>query len=614
MPTNYKRKTSSTRGSWSEENLVAAIQAVKNGSSIKRAAENFGIPRKTLERRLKRNDPSKGRMGPDSLFGQENERKLVKHIKKMQKSGFPSLVDDVRRAAYFFAEQLKLPHKFNKEKERAGYDWFNSFLRRHPDLSLRKTEGVSIARGQGMNREDVGNHFKRLEACLEENGLFNKPGCIYNVDETGLQLNNRASVVVAEKGSKNVSTTTCAEKGETISCITCCNAEGTFLPPVCVFKGKYKKAEYEDNMPPGAVVLMSEKSAYVNTEIFTTWLRDHFIPRKPLGKVLLILDGHASHCSSVELLELARDNDVVLLCLPSHTTHYLQPLDRAVFKSLKTFFYGACQQWVRANPGRKLSRLQFGQMLSEGWGKACTVSNAVAGFKATGIFPFQPSAIPEHAFLISDAANVETNRTETSSVSLHCQNPSEPQPSTSGVKKSNLVQAEQSTVSALRDNVDLTEEVPFQESATEDMTPGKLLDQISPVPALPARVKKATRNLGGVLTSPEYIEKRVEKARKKKQTEERKQGRKQKQPKKIFIGRNKRAADSSSESETNMILDSEEEEENFDENECVGCLEDYFKTQRKEDWIKCVKCLRWLHEQCTSFANMCMRCGRKHTN
>ena len=42
--------------------------------------------------------------------------------------------------------------------------------------------------------------------------------------------------------------------------------------------------------------------------------------------VLLIQDGHASHMS-IGLIELARANDVHLLCLPAHTTHILQPLD-----------------------------------------------------------------------------------------------------------------------------------------------------------------------------------------------------------------------------------------------------------------------------------------------
>lgn len=109
-------------------------------------------------------------------------------------------------------------------------------------------------------------------------------------------------------------------------------------------------------MPPGAAVYMSEKSAYVNTTLFLRWLEEMFIPRKPNGKVVLVLDGHASQCTSVELLELADANDVVLICLPSHTTHFLQPLDRAVFKSLKSNFYNACRNWIRTNPGRQIKR------------------------------------------------------------------------------------------------------------------------------------------------------------------------------------------------------------------------------------------------------------------
>ncbi|KAL3272416.1 hypothetical protein HHI36_013898 [Cryptolaemus montrouzieri] len=32
-------------------------------------------------------------------------------------------------------------------------------------------------------------------------------------------------------------------------------------------------------------------------------------------------------------------NEIILLCLPPYTTHYLQPLDKPFFKSLKTFYY-----------------------------------------------------------------------------------------------------------------------------------------------------------------------------------------------------------------------------------------------------------------------------------
>lgn len=82
-------------------------------------------------------------------------------------------------------------------------------------------------------------------------------------------------------------------------------------------KGKNKKAEYEDGLPPGSVLYMSQKSAYITADIFTAWLKYHFIPRKLTSKVLLIVDGHASHCS-VEVLEPAEANDIILFCLPSH--------------------------------------------------------------------------------------------------------------------------------------------------------------------------------------------------------------------------------------------------------------------------------------------------------
>lgn len=82
----------------------------------------------------------------------------------------------------------------------AGYNWLKSFVNRHKDLSVRKAEGVSTARAKGLSREVVANYFNLLQSPLEENDLFGKPECIFNVDETGLQLNNRPGEVLAAKG------------------------------------------------------------------------------------------------------------------------------------------------------------------------------------------------------------------------------------------------------------------------------------------------------------------------------------------------------------------------------------------------------------------------------
>lgn len=64
-------------------------------------------------------------------------------------------------------------------------------------------------------------------------------------------------------------------------------------------------------------------------DLFFKWFKDFFPPKKRPGKALLILDGHASHCNAIDRLNLAAENEVVLLCLPSYTTQALQHLDSA---------------------------------------------------------------------------------------------------------------------------------------------------------------------------------------------------------------------------------------------------------------------------------------------
>ena len=106
---------------------------------------------------------------------------------------------------------------------------------------------------------------------------------------------------------------------------------------------------------------------------FFNWFSTHFLPRKPSGKVLILLDGHTSHLSDPEILDFALQNDIELLCLPSHCTHYLQPLDRSFFKSLKVFFYQAANNWMKNKDRATISRLTFGRLLNESWIQSATI-------------------------------------------------------------------------------------------------------------------------------------------------------------------------------------------------------------------------------------------------
>jgi hypothetical protein len=109
-------------------------------------------------------------------------------------------------------------------------------MRRHPEISVRKAEGISLSRAQEMKKEETAKYSDLLKKTLMENDLMKKPSHIFNLDETVLQLNNKPGHVLAKKGSTDVHLLTSAEKGETISVIACCSAEGHFLPAVCTSK------------------------------------------------------------------------------------------------------------------------------------------------------------------------------------------------------------------------------------------------------------------------------------------------------------------------------------------------------------------------------------------
>jgi len=64
-----------------------------------------------------------------------------------------------------------------------------------------------------------------------------------------------------------------------------------------------------------------------NSSVFRDYLKDHFIKfiprREPHQYLLLIFDGHKSQIS-VDLIDWAKEQKIILFILPAHTSHILQ--------------------------------------------------------------------------------------------------------------------------------------------------------------------------------------------------------------------------------------------------------------------------------------------------
>ena len=185
-------------------------------------------------------------------------------------------------------------------------------------------------------QEIIDGCYATMENVLVENDLINKPENIFNVDESGINMSLKKGKVVVTKGTTNAHS---MEKGSkdhiTVNC--CINAAGTALPPMIIYNKSFPSSPYKSEGIPGALFAKSA-NGYMDEELFYTWFSQLFVPRTAhLRKRILFIDGHGSHIS-LRLIDLAKESNVILFCLPPHTTHLLQPLDVAVFSPLKNHF------------------------------------------------------------------------------------------------------------------------------------------------------------------------------------------------------------------------------------------------------------------------------------
>lgn len=77
--------------------------------------------------------------------------------------------------------------------------------------------------------------------------------------------------------------------------------------------------------------------------------------------------------------------------LVPHASHILQPLDLAVFSSLKRRFRESVALNADINDFEPSKKTQFLQHYKDARTRAITEANYLAGFKAAGINPFNPS-------------------------------------------------------------------------------------------------------------------------------------------------------------------------------------------------------------------------------
>ncbi|CAK5265843.1 unnamed protein product [Mycena citricolor] len=363
-----------------------AIAAVQQGVSQRKACTFYRVNRGTVANRMRGLQNRVQAHAKERAVSDAEETVFVDFIKVLGYRGIPLTMDMIT----VYASQIA-----GKE---LGKTWSKRFKARHKELRVKIATPLEECRAKSLVKPVVHSYFAMLREVINKYQI--KPANIYNMDEKGIQLGVAGRIAfVVDRDQKNVQAIASGNR-ELVTILECICADGTVLNPAVVFQGLRRDNRWGQNNPCNASISLSP-NGWTDQELGSLWLRKDFHPqtKQRLNNSdeyrLLILDGHNSHCT-YDFVIFARDHRIIVVCLPSHTTHALQPCDVGVFGPLaKKWKAQVLSESVHA---RVIDKYNFLQNYSEARDLAFKKQTICNAFRKCGIHPLNEDAIPIELF------------------------------------------------------------------------------------------------------------------------------------------------------------------------------------------------------------------------
>ena len=107
----------------------------------------FNMPKSTMQDRLTGRVVFGSKSGPESYLSEQEEKEIITFIES------PSDIGYSRSKAQIIALVQQVLHDKGKKDVKVSSGWWSSFRQRHPQLTLRTAEPVSLAHASGTKPE-----------------------------------------------------------------------------------------------------------------------------------------------------------------------------------------------------------------------------------------------------------------------------------------------------------------------------------------------------------------------------------------------------------------------------------------------------------------------------
>jgi hypothetical protein len=366
----------------------ALVQGIPHGvrKTYRALAEHHDVARSTIYDRAHGQRSKEEKAQSQQYLTPCEEKAIVNFLLLMAEFGQPVRIKHIPSLAFSIARQRST----NKPPKPPGKNWARAFEKRHPELKARRCTALDWDRYNIYDK--VVHWFEVIGKMLQDQTIV--PENVYNMDETGVMLSMLGSVKVLVGKDDLRSYRGARVKRTVVTAVECISADGRYLDPMIIWPASTHRANWTTFPTPGWHYAYSE-SGYTDSKINLEWLKRVFDPQtkqqanqKPR---ILICDGFGTH-ETLEILEFCFENNIFLCRLPSHTSHKLQPCDVAVFAPLKAAYRDQVERLERGGVGT-IGKQHFTYLYSPARERALTQRNILAGWKASGLYPFNPDKV-----------------------------------------------------------------------------------------------------------------------------------------------------------------------------------------------------------------------------
>lgn len=168
----------------------------------------------------------------------------------MGKAGFPVTKNQLLDSVAILLRELKRHTCFTNG--RPGRHWYEAFLRRHQEISVRTPQNLSKARS-AVTEKNMRKWFAEILSFSTEESyldILQDPGRIFNCDECAIYLCPRVEKVSVRAGQKAVYNFTKNDEKECITTLIMGNAASKMDPPLLMFALKIIPSKLSDSIPP----------------------------------------------------------------------------------------------------------------------------------------------------------------------------------------------------------------------------------------------------------------------------------------------------------------------------------------------------------------------------